>query len=80
LHSRAIGGGAKNIVVENEKDARAGITFIKQQHSGRATFLPLTTIKPRSVSAIVQNRLAGGQGFVGFSSVLFLYPEQLHTV
>ncbi|MGH2189349.1 hypothetical protein ACQ10K_16310, partial [Enterococcus faecium] len=45
----ALGGAAQHIVVENEKDGRAGITFLKQQHSGRATFLPLTTIKPRSV-------------------------------
>ena len=34
----ALGGAAQHIVVENEKDGRAGITFLKQQHSGRATF------------------------------------------
>ena len=49
----------------NEKDGRAGITFLKQQHSGKSNLLPLTTIKPRSVSAMVQNRLAGAPGFVG---------------
>ena len=76
----ALGGAAQHIVVENEKDGRAGITFLKQQHSGRATFLPLTTIKPRSVSAMVQNRLAGAPGFVGIASELVRYPEQVQTV
>lgn len=76
----ALGGAAQHVVVETEKDGRAGITFLKQQHSGRATFLPLTTIKPRSVSVMVQNKLQGATGFVGIASELVSYPEQVSTV
>ncbi|MEN2280468.1 hypothetical protein AAH975_14150, partial [Enterococcus faecalis] len=75
-----LGGAAEHIVVENEKDGRAGMSFLKQQHSGRGTILPLTSIKPRSVSAIVPYRLAGAPGFVGIASELLRYPEQLQTV
>ena len=60
----ALGGAAQHIVVENEKDGRAGITFLNN-NTVPSNLLPLTTIKPRSVSAMVQNRLAGAPGFVG---------------
>ncbi|MFP9210160.1 hypothetical protein ACLI2D_15735, partial [Enterococcus faecalis] len=47
----ALGGAAQHVIVENEKDARQAITYLKQQRGGRATFLPLTTIKPRQLPA-----------------------------
>ena len=42
----ALGGNMQNIVVDNEDDAKRAITQLKQNKAGRATFLPLTTIKP----------------------------------
>jgi chromosome segregation protein len=76
----ALGGAAQHVVVESEKDGRAGITFLKQQHSGRATFLPLTTIKPRHVSTMVQERLQGAAGFVGIASDLVQYTDRVSAV
>lgn len=64
----------------NGKDGRAGITFLKQQHSGRATFLPLTTIKPRTVSSAVRDRVSNVQGFLGIASELVHFSEDVSNV
>ena len=42
----ALGGALQNIVVENEKAAKAAIAFLKSENAGRATFLPLDTVQP----------------------------------
>jgi chromosome segregation protein len=76
----ALGGAAQHVVVETEKDGRAAITFLKQQHSGRATFLPLTTIKPRSVSRAVYDRVAAIPGFMGIASERVQFSEQVSNV
>ena len=41
----ALGGSIQNIVVETEKEARDLIAFLKENHYGRATFLPLDSVK-----------------------------------
>ncbi len=41
----ALGAAAQNIVVENESAAKAAINFLKHEKAGRATFLPLDTIR-----------------------------------
>src|SRR5690606_32078742 len=45
----ALGGSMQNIVVKTEKDAREAIQFLKRKQYGRATFLPLNTIKEKSI-------------------------------
>ncbi|MHC5216986.1 chromosome segregation protein SMC [Enterococcus sp. LJL128] len=76
----ALGGAAQNVIVENETDGRAAITFLKQQHSGRATFLPLTTIKPRQMSAAVREKIDSIEGFLGIASERVQYPEKISPV
>ncbi len=41
----ALGGMLQNIVVETEQNAKSAIHFLKQENAGRATFLPLTSVK-----------------------------------
>lgn len=41
----ALGGNIQNIVTDNEDTAKKMIGFLKTQKAGRATFLPLTSIK-----------------------------------
>ncbi|MFC4354425.1 chromosome segregation protein SMC [Chryseomicrobium palamuruense] len=45
----AIGGQAQHIVMQDAKSARQAIAYLKTKHLGRATFLPLDTMKPRFV-------------------------------
>ena len=42
----AMGFALQNIVVENEAAAKRAIEYLKQSRGGRATFLPLDTVKP----------------------------------
>ena len=42
----ALGYGLQNIVAENESSAKQAIEFLKNSRAGRATFLPLDTVKP----------------------------------
>lgn len=41
----ALGGNIQNIVTEDEETAKRMISFLKKNKGGRATFLPLTSIK-----------------------------------
>ncbi|MGN0174527.1 MAG: chromosome segregation protein SMC [Acutalibacteraceae bacterium] len=63
----ALGASAQNIVVSNEDVAKKAIHYLKTNNAGRATFLPLTSIKPYSFKdESVKNCL----GFVGFADKL----------
>ena len=63
----ALGAAIQNIVVDSENDAKRAIAFLKETHGGRATFLPLTAIKARSLD---EKGLDGCYGFVSIASKL----------
>lgn len=76
----ALGGAAQHVVVENEGDARQAITFLKERRAGRATFLPLTTIKGRHLSEAVINMASKNKGFLGVASELVKVAEKLQPI
>lgn len=76
----ALGGAAQHVIVENEHDARQAITYLKKQRGGRATFLPLTTIKPRQLPAHVLSQAAAINGFLGIASEQVTFPAEIQTV
>lgn len=48
----ALGGRVQDVVVERWADAEAAVAFLKRDQAGRATFLPLDTLRPgRGVEA-----------------------------
>ena len=55
--SNALGGAMYHIVTEDEAAARHAITFLKKNQSGRATFLPLTVMKPRYMQTVSYTHL-----------------------
>lgn len=63
----ALGAAMQNIVVENEQDAKRAIQLLKQKDSGRATFLPVSTIKG---SVLQEQGLENCPGFVGIAGRL----------
>ena len=63
----ALGAAMQNIVVESDEDAKQAICYLKSTDGGRATFLPLNTIKPRELK---ENGLDDCYGFVGVASDL----------
>ncbi|EMF0108663.1 chromosome segregation protein SMC [Enterococcus hirae] len=76
----ALGGAAQHVIVENEHDARQAITYLKKQRGGRATFLPLTTIKPRQLPTHVLSQAAAVDGFLGIASEQVTFPAEIQTV
>ncbi len=63
----ALGAAMQNIAVETEQDAKKAINLLKQRDLGRATFLPLTTIRGTVLSEREMEELPG---FVGVASKL----------
>ena len=57
----------QNIVVGNESDAKRAIYYLKNNRVGRATFLPISAIKPRSLD---ERDLDDNLGFVAIASDL----------
>lgn len=60
----ALGAAMQNIVTEDENSAKAAIAFLKNTNNGRATFLPMTTIKGRELN---ENGLESCAGFIGLA-------------
>lgn len=58
----ALGASMQNIVVDTEQDAKRAISLLKQRDSGRATFLPLSTIQG---NLLQEKGLIDCPGFVG---------------
>ena len=73
----ALGAAMQNIVVGTEEDAKRAIAFLKQRDAGRATFLPLTSMRG---NVLRENGLDDCPGFVGIASDLCGCEEKYKTV
>ncbi len=63
----ALGGSIQNIVTDTESTAKKMIEFLKTNKFGRATFLPLDAVKPRTGN---REKLDSERGFIGYASSL----------
>lgn len=66
----ALGGAMQNIVVEDDNAAKRCIRMLKENRSGRATFLPLTAVKGNKLN---EPRIFGEDGFVALGCDLVEY-------
>lgn len=64
----ALSSASEQIVVDNEGCARAAINWLKRSQSGRATFLPLSVCKPRTLQDWQQSIAKQSQGILGLAS------------
>ncbi|CYW43684.1 chromosome segregation protein SMC [Streptococcus suis] len=76
----ALGGASQNVIVEDEATAKRAIAILKEKRQGRATFLPLTTIKPRQLSGQQVSLLESSEGFLGLASDLVTYQPNLDAI
>lgn len=76
----ALGGSSQHVIVEDEAAAKRSIAFLKKNRQGRATFLPLTTIKARHLSQQNQAILSSSQGFLGVASDLVSFDKRLDNI
>ena len=63
----ALGAAIQNMVVDTEADAKKAISYLKESKGGRATFLPLTSIKARELQ---EDNLDDCYGYVDIASNL----------
>ena len=76
----ALGASSQHIIVEDENAATKAIDFLKRNRSGRATFLPLTTIKARTISSQNQDAIAASPGFLGMADELVSFDKRLEAI
>ncbi len=72
----ALGNAAQNLVVEREEDAKQGIRYLQETKGGRATFLPLTSVKGNTLSSVPEE----DPGFVGLASDLVSYEPKFENI
>lgn len=76
----ALGSSSQHIIVEDENAATKAIDFLKRNRAGRATFLPLTTIKARTISSQNQDAIAASPGFLGMADKLVSFDKRLEAI
>jgi chromosome segregation protein len=68
----ALGGRLQDIVVRRWEDAEAAVTFLKESQGGRATFLPLDTLRPGRTATVPR-----ASGVLGLASELVRCDEAI---
>ena len=75
----ALGGALQNIVTANSDDATYLIEYLKKTRSGRATFLPVSSMRPRPDTPTAQ-RASSERGAIGLATELIQYDDYYYNV
>ncbi len=73
----ALGNAVQNIVTYNENGAKDLIAFLKENKYGRATFLPISTMRRRDMD---ERAIAGRKGVFGVASKLISFDKKIDNV
>ena len=76
----ALAGAVQFIVTKTDQDAREAIHFLKENKSGRATFLPVEVMKPRSLRDDHLMVCQNFDGYLGVMSDFVRYPQEIESV
>ena len=74
----ALGGAMQNLVVEREEDGKAVIQYLKRRDGGRATILPLSSMRPSELREA--GSLQREPGFVGVADQLVQFDQRYRNV
>lgn len=74
-----LGNAVQNIVTANENDAKNLVGYLKENRYGRATFLPITSMKPRVLDDD-SKKMLNRAGVFGVASDLIEYDNKLNNV
>ncbi len=75
----ALGFAVQNVVTRNEQDAKRLVQYLKSKNMGRATFLPINSVKPKSLNPNFLGLLRE-QGCFGIASELIAFDPSLGVV
>ncbi|MEG2914989.1 MAG: chromosome segregation protein SMC [Oscillospiraceae bacterium] len=73
----ALGGALQNIIVKDEYIAKQAISLLAKNKAGRATFLPITSVKGNFLDI---NSIKNSDGFVGLATSLVKYDEKFSGI
>lgn len=76
----SLGGALQNIVTTCEEDAKRAIEFLKSKKLGRATFLPISSVKGRSLDGNVLSKVRNTDGFCGVASDLVKCDDKYNEI
>ena len=72
----ALGASLQNIVTENEADAKKLIEHLRKNNLGRASFLPITSVKGKKLEKIKGDKT----GVIGIASDLIKYDKKYEQI
>lgn len=75
----ALGANLQNIVVEDEATAKAAMYCLKRGEAGRATFFPLTSMRPSGLNDEMR-QAAGFEGYIAVADTLVSYESKFTSV
>ncbi len=75
-----LGANSNVIVVDNEICAKEAINYLKENKLGRATFFPISIIKPRNVMYEDMEKLRDVDGFIGTADSLVKYDQKYRGI
>ena len=67
----------QNIVTENENDAKKLIEYLRKNNLGRASFLPISSVKGKKIDRLIKNDI---DGVVGIASDLVKYNKKYEGI
>ncbi|WP_397537485.1 chromosome segregation protein SMC [Rummeliibacillus pycnus] len=76
----ALGAAMQHVVTETDADARKAIAWLKQQHAGRATFLPKNVMKSRKIPANILQTVANHPSFINTADELATFDPAFRTI
>lgn len=74
----SFGNSIQNIITETEKDAEEAIKFLKTTKSGRATFLPLSSIKKRNIDTHLE--ILKDKSVIGMAKNIIGYDKKFENI
>lgn len=75
----ALGSTVQNIVTDCEEDAKQLIELLKKNNMGRATFLPISSIKPRKISNNELKKITI-PGFIGIAAEMVKFQNEYKNI
>ena len=76
----AISSNKNFVITSDEESAKKAINYLKDNHLGRATFFPLTVIKPRFVDSETLNQIRNNFDFIAVLSDLLTYNKKYQNI
>ncbi len=76
----ALGASFNYLIVEDEDSAKKAVEYLKINNKGRATFFPLSLIKPKSIEPEILQTASSSEGYLGIVSDLIDYDKKYYNV